>query len=295
MSDLALPRAAGILARSFIEYHPVDAARVLEPFGGASAAALLKDYPVDQIAAVAEVLADDVASDCVAGFESGLGAKVLAALDLDEAAALLRRMDEPDQQRLLDALPDEESEHIGRILAFPSGSAGSLMDPKVLAVSTSLTAGQALEKVRAAPQLALYYLYLVDESSRLSGVINLRELMLADPTTPLTQIMAADVERLPATADQLAIVGHPGWTEYHALPVVDSDGRFVGALRYETLRRLEGQVLAEGPAADLATSLGELYWVGLSGILQGMGQAVATAGRRDQVRGKEDGGAEDAR
>lgn len=294
MTAQAPPRAAGTLARRYIESHPVEAARVLERFGGGSAAEVLKDYPVSQIAPVTEAMADDVAADCFAGFESELGAKVLAELDLDEAAALLRRMDEPDQQRILGAMPREKSEQMGRILAFPAGSAGSLMDPKVLSVSTSLTAGEALEKVRAAPHLTLYYLYLVDNSSRLSGVINLRELMLADAKTPLTEIMVAGVDRLPATADQLAIVEHPGWTEYHALPVVDSNNRFVGAIRYETLRRLESQVTTEAPATNLAVSLGELYWVGLSGILQGMGQAVAAAGRgqdgTEQERDQDGGG-----
>lgn len=289
MTVQSSPRAAGTLARRFIEFHPVDAARVLERFGGKSAAAVLKDYPVAQVAAIAEALADDVASECVAALESRLGAGVLTVLDLDEAAALLRRMDEPDQQRLLEAMPPDESQHLGRILAFAPGTAGSLMDPKVLAVPDALTAGEALEKVRAVPHLTLYYLYLVDDSSRLSGVINLRELMLAEPAAPLSEIKIADVERLAASADQLAIVAHPGWAEYHALPVVDADGRFVGALRYETLRRLESQAGAEGPSTSLAVSLGELYWVGLSGILQGMGQAVAAAGRGGQPEGEDAG------
>lgn len=275
----SVPRATGTLARRFVESHPTDAAHVLERHGGAASAAVLKDYPVAEIAGVVEAMNDDVAAECLAGLEPSRGAQVLVELDLDEAAALLRRMDEADQHRLLDALPRDESEQMRRILSFPPGTAGSLMDPKVLALSEALTAGEALDKVRAAPQLALYYLYLVDARSCLSGVINLRELMLAEPETPLADIMITDVYRLEATADKLGIVAHPGWTELHALPVVDSNGRFVGAIRYETLRRLEGQTSIEDPSTALAVSLGELYWLGLSGILQGMGHAVATADR----------------
>ena len=103
------------------------------------------------------------------------------------------------------------------------------MDPKVLSVPETLTAAEALDHVRAAPHLAIYYLYIYDEGSRLSGVVNLRELMLADPRTPLTEMMATGVDRLAATADRKAILVHPGWTEYHALPVVDEGGRFVGS------------------------------------------------------------------
>ena len=279
MSDpVSAPPATGRLVRRFIETHPVDAARVMERFSGRVASSVVGDLPTSKIAPVLEAMPDHVGAECVAGLDPGRGAAVLAELDLDQESALLRRMDEDQRRRLLDAMPPDRASQLLRVLAFPPGSAGALMDPKVLSVPDSLTAGEALERVRSAPHLTLYYLYLYDGASRLSGVVNLRELMLSDPEVALTQMMATGVDSLPATADRKAILVHPGWTEYHALPVVDAGGRFVGALRYETLRRLEGQARTELPSASLAASLGELYWVGLSGIIRGLGHAAATGG-----------------
>lgn len=290
--DQALvPPAAEDLARRFLATHPSDAARVLERFGGSLAAELVAGLPVDRLLPLIEALADDVAADCVAGLPDAAAARLLVELDLDEAAALMRRMNEPDHRRLLQALPKDNADQLGRILAFPAGTAGALMDPKVLSVPESLTSGQALEHVRAAPHLTLYYLYLVDSSSHLSGVANLRELMLAEPEQPLAEVAIRSVERLAASADHLAILAHPGWTEFHALPVVDAEGHFVGALRYETLRRLEGQSHT-GDTTSLAVSLGELYWLGLSGILEGLGHIVA--GRsRSEGGGPDRGGGSD--
>lgn len=270
--------AAGRLVRRFLEAHPVDAARVMDRYAGPLSAAVLDGLPAARVAPVIGAMSDHVAAECVAGLDPATGAAVLGELDLDQTSALLRRMSEGQRDRLLEAMPSDQAAHLKRVLAFPPASAGGLMDPKVLSVPDSLTAGEALERVRAAPHLALYYLYLFDGSSRLSGVVNLRELMLAAPETVLTGMMATNVDRLPATSDWKAILVHPGWTEYHALPVVDDGGRFVGALRYETLRRLEGQARTELPSASLAASLGELYWVGLSGILRGLGQAAAAGG-----------------
>lgn len=264
--------------RRFLEAHPVDAARVMDRYSGPLSAAVLDGLPAARVAPVIGAMSDHVAAECVAGLDPATGAAVLGELDLDQTSALLRRMSEGQRDRLLDEMPSDQAAHLKRVLAFPPGSAGGLMDPKVLSVPDSLTAGEALERVRAAPHLTLYYLYLFDGSSRLSGVVNLRELMLAAPETVLTGMMATNVDRLPAASDWKAILVHPGWTEYHALPVVDDGGRFVGALRYETLRRLEGQARTELPSASLAASLGELYWVGLSGILRGLGQAAAAGG-----------------
>lgn len=285
MSDpVSASPAAGRLVRRFIEAHPVDAARVMERFAGRMSAGVVQDLPAVQIAPVVEAMSDHAGAECVAGLDPGQGAAVMAELDLDQESALLRRMDDDQRRRLLDAMPAERSSQLLKVLAFPPGSAGALMDPKVLAVPDSLTAGEALEQVRAAPHLALYYLYLYDGSSCLSGVVNLRELMLSAPEVALTEMMATGVDSLPATADRKAILVHPGWTEYHALPVVDDGGRFVGALRYETLRRLEGQARTELPSASLAASLGELYWVGLSGILRGLGHAAAAGAWQDEER-----------
>lgn len=273
------------LARRFLQSHPVEAARVMDRFPGECSVGVLDGLEAPRIALVVGAMSDHVAADCVAGLDPALGAAVLGELDLDQESALLRRMGEDERQRLLGAVEPERAALLLKVLGFPPESAGALMDPKVLAVPDSITAGEALERVRAAPHLALYYLYLLDENSRLSGVVNLRELLLSDPDQPLAGMMAESVDSLPATADRRAILVHPGWTEYHALPVVDEGNRFVGALRYETLRRLEGQARTELPSAALAATLGELYWVGLSGILRGMGQAVAQETLREKDPG----------
>lgn len=267
--------AAERLVRRFLEKHPVDAARVMDRFAGGLSSSVLEGLDPSRVAPVIGAMSDHVAAECIAEMEPGKGAEVLAELDLDQDSALLRRVSESRRTELLQAMPADRSALLVRVLHFPPGSAGALMDPKVLSVPDSLTVGEALEQVRAAPHLAIYYLYLVDGSSRLSGVVNLRELMLADPESALVDKMATNVDSLAATADRRAILVHPGWAEYHALPVVDEAGRFVGVLRYETLRRLEGQARTELPSASLAASLGELYWVGLSGILRGIGQAAA--------------------
>lgn len=247
----------------------------MERFAGEVSSAVLRDVPLDRLVPVIAAMSDHVAAECVAAMDPARAAAVLEVLDLDQASALLRRISGPERELILEVVSPDRVAQLRRVLAFAPGSAGALMDPKVLSVPETLTAAEALEHVRAAPHLAIYYLYIYDENSRLCGVVNLRELMLAEPRTPLREMMATGVDRLLATADRKAILVHPGWTEYHALPVVDGGGRFVGALRYETLRRLEGQARTEVPSASLAASLGELYWVGLSGILRGMGHVAA--------------------
>jgi predicted transcriptional regulator len=111
----------------------------------------------------------------------------------------------------------------------------------------------------------------VDREQQLAGVVNLRELMLADGKQPLADVMQRNVARIPIAADHPEILAHPAWRDVHALPVVDERNVFLGAIRYGTLRALESAYASsrqsKSPAA-LALSLGELYWLGVSQLLE---------------------------
>jgi hypothetical protein len=85
------------------------------------------------------------------------------------------------------------------------------------------------------------------------------------------------VERLPASASLSAILLHPAWREFHALPVTDPQESFLGAIRYKTLKRLEQESARQRPPDESLTallSLGELCWIGFAGMLAGLAATV---------------------
>jgi hypothetical protein len=75
---------------------------------------------------------------------------------------------------------------------------------------------------------------------------------------------------------------HPAWRDFDALPVVDGDGRLVGAIRHKTVRQMAGE--NRRPMMDTIVELSELYWVGLAGMLRSLTPARLPAiapGARD--------------
>jgi hypothetical protein len=85
------------------------------------------------------------------------------------------------------------------------------------------------------------------------------------------------VEKLSAEALLPAILLHPAWREFHALPVVGDDGQFLGAIRYKTLKRLEqesSQKQAANESMAALLSLGELCWIGFAGVFAGVAATV---------------------
>jgi magnesium transporter len=277
-----------MVARVLAEGHPGDAARVLERFDEASAADILAEWAPRPAARVLEQMMPELAAAGLSRLPPATAREVLAELHLDSVVGLLRRAPEEAREAVMAGMSEGRREPLRRLLAHPEGTAGGLMDPMVLALPDDVDAEAAMQRVRQSPQHALAYLYVVDRAGRLVGVTSLRDLMTAAPRAHLGTLTRTPVMRLHAGDDRRAILVHPGWNEFHALPVVDAEGRFLGAVRYETLRRLEIEGAAQPAerAVSVAVSLGELYWMGLSGLVEGLG-AVAlrgAGGRRPDER-----------
>ncbi len=155
------------------------------------------------------------------------------------------------------------------------------MDPEVLALPSDLTARSALQRVREAASFARYNLYVVDREQRLVGVLNLRELLRARAGDLLSELMVRDPMRITAAADRATLLAHPAWQRVASLPVVDDDGRYLGAVRYRTLRELENEILPKRRDDDTGAALGTLLTVGAAAVLE----AIRGADREDGNHG----------
>jgi magnesium transporter len=105
-----------------------------------------------------------------------------------------------------------------------------MMTTEFVAVDAALTAGQTIERLRELEPDAetIYYVYVTDHEGRLVGVLSLRDLIVAQPSTPIAKVMIPEPVTLGllATQDEVAeVVAHYNLL---AVPVVDAAGRLVG-------------------------------------------------------------------
>ena len=271
------PAALDTLARSFASGHPGEAARTLAALPMGAAAAFLEACPKEIAAAVAQRMTAQEWVACLRSMELESVAAVSTEMPTDQVAAALRRLAAEERGRLLELLPAEMRRRLRSLLRYEAGTAGSLMEPVVLAVPARITVGQALESVGRNPHHVRYYVYVVDERERLVGVVDLRRLMAADREASMESLMTSDVHRLSARSRREAILEHPGWEEVHALPVVDESNVLVGVLRHETVRRLLRRKPRRFDGGSPVAALADLYW---SGSQRVAGELLALAARR---------------
>lgn len=265
------------LAQSFLDEHPAEAARALERMPVDRRAAVIHASPAGAAAALAEMIPATVA-ESLGHLDASDGALALDRLPIDRAVAVLRSLPSDRADAVLNAAPAEKQELLRRVLTYPEGTAGALMDPSVPELPVDISVAEARVRLRRTAAGPLHYVFLTDRSRVLTGVLEISALLRARPGIAVRNVMSEPVAAVPAWMPSSAVRAHHGWDLMPVLPVVDESGRLLGGLRYETLRRLQrdsGQSRDAENAGTTVSALGELFHLGLAGLVEGVAATAA--------------------
>jgi magnesium transporter len=262
------------------DLHPVDRAEAFADLNDQDQAAILPQLNINDTADLLEELDDEEAADVAETLSTPFLADILDAMEPDEAADILGDL---PPRLAADVLAEmEESEDVIPLLVFDDETAGGLMTTNLLTLAPELTTAEAIEYLR---QTTLgsdtpYYLYVVEQNSKLLGVIGLRDLVVADPNRKISEIMDPDVISTKTDLDQEDVARLMVRYDLAAMPVVDDAGSLRGVITYDDLMDvIEDEAtediyrLANVPDSDLSydSPIGlsirrRLPWLFLSGI-----------------------------
>lgn len=261
------------LTCAFLETHPADAARILERLVPASAAALLQSVPLRLASPVLRQMFPLAGARCLEQLDDNETAGLLRGVGAQAGVALLRHVGAGRRAQLLAQLPGALTLAYELLLGYPEGTVGAWMDPRVLALPAAMNAGDSLERVRHAEEAPVADPYVIDQNQRLTGYVELADLLRANATSPLARLVRPSPHRLPAQALLAGLREHPGWREASILPVVDRGGRLVGAITHAALQRalsLEQSAPVPGRPEDALAGIAGAYWFGVSGLIQAL-------------------------
>jgi magnesium transporter len=157
---------------------------------------------------------------------------LLEELDPDDRVRLLDEMPASVAKRLLVQLSADERSLTTVLMGYPEESAGRHMSPEFVSLRASMTAADAMAKIRREGPDAetIYALPVLDDERRLIGVTGLRALVLASPSVLVGDLMSTDVHMVTTDTDQEEAARLTREIGAIALPVVDSEQRLVGVL-----------------------------------------------------------------
>jgi Mg2+ transporter MgtE len=212
------------------ELHPADLAEIISDLKRSQSDRLLASLDVKTLADTLEEVEPDFQASLVEAMPDEKVADVLEEMGPDEAADLLAELPEDRSRDLLELMEDDEAKDVRKLLTYPDDSAGGIMTTEFVAVPADLSAGEAIALLRKTAHEAetITYVYVTDSEDHLLGVVSLHELVLADPDTPISEIMHHRVVSVMPLASQEEVAQAVAKYNLVAVPVVDSEQRIHG-------------------------------------------------------------------
>src|SRR5271157_2627984 len=148
----------------------------------------------------------------------------------DDAADLIQESPQREREYLLGLLDDMTRVDTKALLDYREDVAGGLMNPRFARLRPEETIDQAITYLRQ--QLSqvetIYYAYVLDEGQRLLGVVSLKDLVKADPSKTVADVMTTKLFKVSDITDQKEIAHLLSVHGIQAVPVVDAQGRMKG-------------------------------------------------------------------
>lgn len=220
------------LLHLFVELHPEDAARAFESLPTDEAVRLVRTLPVDVAGRLAERLVPSVAAPVLEQLEPEHALRVLSELAPRPASAIVHHLSNDVREQMLEQLPPATARQLRELYAYPAETAGAMMEPRVVAFPIDLTVEQATSAIRKARRDALHYLYVTKRDGSLAGVINMRDLLLAEPQAKIEPLVRREVLTIPETMPGKEVVALMRSRRFLALPVVGLDGQLLGVVKH---------------------------------------------------------------
>ena len=176
---------------------------------------------------ISEVLEERSASDI---------AWMLRAVPADDMAYILGVLPEERSQEILPLMKAKDSQEVANLMAYPKGTAGSIMTTEFLALPEETTAKEAIQHLQQATKAeTVFYIYATDQDGHLTGVVSLRELLVIAPTARLKSVLTRDIVTVTVDTDQEEVARQVANYNLLAIPVLEESGRLVGIITVDDI------------------------------------------------------------
>lgn len=166
-----------------------------------------------------------------------LAATVLSEMYTDNTVDILGQMATADLATYLNLMPKDEIPEIRKLLNYDDKTAGALMTTEYVAVDQNKTVSTALQIIRHQAEDAeiIYYLYVLDDTQNLIGVVTLRDLMVSDKRTEIRTIMNPNVYSVLVDDNQEDVAQKVREYDFLAVPVVSQTGHMLGIITVDDI------------------------------------------------------------
>lgn len=221
-------------------------AEQIRPLHPADIADVMQNVSIEQARKIYELLDEEVAAESIIELEEEFRENLLKLFSPEEIAEQVDNLDSDDAADLLGELPEqqideviaqmEDREHaseVTELLNYDEDTAGGLMQSEFMRANWNWPVDKTVVELRKQAEQVekVYSIYIVDDDEHLKGILSLKQLLFAQPKTPIRDIYKERDLHVAKTHDSSEDVASL-MEKYDlvSLPVVDRQNKLVGRI-----------------------------------------------------------------
>ncbi|HNX17928.1 MAG TPA: CBS domain-containing protein, partial [Methanoregula sp.] len=229
-----------VLKETLAEIHPVDLADIIEELDHDQRLAVFSSLETAQASDTLEEIEPNVQRDIIASLDTGRVVPLINMMTPGQAADVLSVIPHEDAAEILSAIHPDNARKAQAIMEKQEEKVIHYTTQKILKFLPDTTVEYVQNDYpgHARGKDVVMYIYVVDSSDRLLGVIDLKELLSADDKAKLSDIMIEMVITLNAESTLKEASQEFARYNFRALPVTDDDNHLIGVIPYRDVMNL---------------------------------------------------------
>ena len=164
-------------------------------------------------------------------------ATMLEEMYTDDAVDILNDLDNKERESYLEMMDSETADEINELLSYAEYTAGAIMTTEYVSILETSTVRSAMAVMRKEAPTAetIYYIFVVNDEHQLTGVMSLRDLIIADEDALIRDIMSERIVSVQLTTDQEEAAQIMKDYNFLALPVINEAGVLQGIITVDDI------------------------------------------------------------
>ncbi|MCU1252273.1 MAG: MgtE intracellular region protein [Edaphobacter sp.] len=215
--------------------HPSDIADILEELAPPERHALFLSLNEEVAAEALEEVKPKMQQSLIESLDSEQIAGIVEEMDPGAAADLLSELTDERSEAILEEMDPEERQEVEDLLEFSGNSAAGRMTTEYVAMPAAGIVDQAINALREfeGDIETITDIYLLDEEERITGLIPIVRILLAEPHVSLSGLPQGHLVTCSVDANGRKVAELFDKYNLRSLPVVDRDKKLVGVIHAE--------------------------------------------------------------
>jgi magnesium transporter len=225
------------LERAMGELHPADLADVVEHLEDNERLSIFQILPPGVASEVLIEISTPIQESLTHELDDRALSHILNELNSDDAADIFSHLPQERAESMLGLVQPEVAEELKKLIRYETDTAGGIMALEFVSVSANSTIREAIETIRKKREEVenLYYVWVVDDSGKLVGVVSIKDLVLEPRDKKIGDIMNPDVISVDANTDQEEVARIVRQYDLVNVPVVNGHHRLIGRITHDDI------------------------------------------------------------